>query len=110
MRKKRAPAQPDLFTDLSPSDPAMEPTESQERPAPPPPVLVVRNAAQLVCVAPAGESTRRGPAMRSPTLIEGGALIAREGRIEWIGPTARLPRTPLGAVVLDATGKTVLPG
>jgi imidazolonepropionase len=74
------------------------------------PTLIVRNAAQLVCVARPGESVRRGRAMRSPLVIESGALIAIDGRIDWVGPSAELPPSPPDAIVIDATGKTVLPG
>ena len=75
-----------------------------------PPALVVHNAAQLVCVAAPGEQARRGPALATPILLERGALIARQGRITWIGPTAQLPPIPPDALVIDATGRAVLPG
>jgi imidazolonepropionase len=38
------------------------------------------------------------------------ALVARDGVIAWVGPTASLPAVDHGAEVIDATGKTVLPG
>ncbi|HYT87822.1 MAG TPA: imidazolonepropionase [Gemmataceae bacterium] len=72
--------------------------------------LVVRDAAQLVCVASAGETVRRGTAMRSPLILDRGALIATNGQIDWIGRTTDLPPIPADALVIDATGKTVLPG
>src|SRR5262245_37705486 len=72
--------------------------------------LVIRGAAQLVCVAHPGESVRRGLAMRAPVVIEDGAVLVRDGRVEWVGPTRDLPPVPAGAAVIDATGKTVLPG
>src|SRR6266542_3878568 len=72
--------------------------------------LVVRNAAQLVCVAAHGERVKRGPAMRDLAIIQDGAAVIRDGEIAWDGPTAALrplrPDTP----VIDASGKTVLPG
>jgi imidazolonepropionase len=76
----------------------------------PPPALVVLNAAQLVCVAGPGERVRRGSALASPTILEGGALIASGGRIDWLGPTAELPPIPPDAQFIDATGKAVIPG
>jgi imidazolonepropionase len=76
----------------------------------PPPALVVLNAAQLVCVARADERTRRGIALGTPVILEGGALIARAGRIDWVGPTAELPPIPPNAQLLDAAGRAVLPG
>jgi imidazolonepropionase len=73
-------------------------------------VLVVEHASQLVCVARKGERQKSGPAMRELALVADGALVARDGRIEWVGPTAELPAIAADAEVIDATGKTVLPG
>jgi imidazolonepropionase len=73
-------------------------------------VLVVKNAAQLVQVARHGERQKCGAAMRDVAVLEDGALVARDGRIEWVGPSADLPPVPADAEVLDASGKTVLPG
>jgi imidazolonepropionase len=73
-------------------------------------LLVIRNAAQLVCVTQRGERVLRGSAMRTPVVIDGGALIIRDERIAWVGATSDLPPLPAHAVVLDASGKTVLPG
>jgi imidazolonepropionase len=75
-----------------------------------PKLLVIRNAAQLVCVARAGERVKVGPAMRDLAIIEDGAVIVRDGRIAWVGPTAKLPQLPAAAEVVDACGRTVLPG
>ena len=75
-----------------------------------PPALVIRNAAQLVCVAGPEERVRRAPALATPLVLADGALILRAGRIDWVGPTAELPALPPDAVVLDATGRAVLPG
>jgi imidazolonepropionase len=72
--------------------------------------LVIRNAAQLVRVAARGERLKSGAAMRDLAIIHGGALVARGGKIEWVGPTADLPPVPPDAEVIDASGKTVLPG
>ncbi len=72
--------------------------------------LVVRGATQLVCVAGPGETARRAEALRWPKVIAGGALVARGGVVEWVGPTSELPPVSPHAVILDATGKVVLPG
>jgi imidazolonepropionase len=73
-------------------------------------VLVVLHASQLVRVACHGERQKRGAAMRELAIVADGALVADGGRIEWVGPSAEMPPVPHGAEVIDATGKTVLPG
>jgi imidazolonepropionase len=73
-------------------------------------VLVIRGAAQLVRVEDRGRPCRRGALMAEPVVLAGGALVARDGRIDWVGPDAELPPLPPGAEVLDAAGKVVLPG
>lgn len=72
--------------------------------------LVLRNAAQLVGVSLDGALLRRGQAMCAVAILDDGALIAEDARITWVGPTPELPPVPAGAEVIDATGKTVLPG
>jgi len=73
--------------------------------------LVVRRAGLLVTLA--GSAPRRGPALREVAAREQAALVARAGRIAWIGPDR-----DLGAAVapdrdvaeLDAEGAAVVPG
>ncbi|HEV3084250.1 MAG TPA: amidohydrolase family protein, partial [Gemmataceae bacterium] len=72
---------------------------------------IIRHAAQLVCVARGQEPAKRGPAMQELAIIEDGALAIREGRIAWVGRTDELPPQAAGnAEIIDASGKTVLPG
>ena len=73
-------------------------------------VLVIRHAAQLVRVSDCGEREKPGRRMRDLAVIEDGAVLIRDGRIDWVGPTSELPAIPAGAEVIDACGKTVLPG
>jgi imidazolonepropionase len=73
-------------------------------------VLVVRNAGQLIGSALAGGRTACGPALRSLPITTDGAILVRDGVIDWIGPTADLPPLPPDAEVIDATGQVVLPG
>jgi imidazolonepropionase len=75
-----------------------------------PNVTVLRHAAQLVGLTALGETVRRGQAMRSPGVIEDGAVILRDGRIDWLGRTSDLPLLPPDADILDVSGKIVLPG
>lgn len=71
--------------------------------------LVLRNAAQVVCIARHGERVKRGAALRDAAVIPDGAVLVQQGRIDWVGPTSELPPTP-DAETIDATGKVVLPG
>src|SRR5262249_31708001 len=73
-------------------------------------MLLIRNAAQLVCVSRDGSLVRRGAAMQDVAVLENGAVVADGERIAWDGPTNRLPPVPAETEVLDASGKTVLPG
>jgi imidazolonepropionase len=105
MARKCASSQPVLFNDNDEEDETLSDPQSNASP-----LLVIRNAAQLVCVAQQDETVKRGPAMRNLAILDGGAVILRGGTIEWIGHTAKLPLLPPDVTVLDATGKTVLPG
>jgi len=73
-------------------------------------VLLIRNAAQLVRVSDRGERAKAGREMRDLAIVEDGAVLIRDARIDWVGPTSRLPPVPADAEVIDASGKTVLPG
>jgi imidazolonepropionase len=70
--------------------------------------LVIKHAAQLATST--GTQARRGRAMAEITVLEDAGLIARDGLISWVGPTAELPQIAEPAQVIDAAGKTVLPG
>src|SRR5262249_19567181 len=43
-------------------------------------------------------------------VIPDGAVLVRDGRIAWVGATAELPPPSPDVQVIDAAGKTVLPG
>jgi imidazolonepropionase len=73
-------------------------------------LTVLRHAAQLVGVTAPGVTRRRGAAMADPGVVEDGALVLRDGRIDWLGPTRDLPPTPAGAEVVDLSGSVVLAG
>jgi imidazolonepropionase len=75
--------------------------------------LIVEGAAELLTLAGSNAQPRRGAEMRELGLLRQGALAARRGKIVWIGPTADLLTAirPLAFCrVVDAYGKTVLPG
>ena len=73
-------------------------------------MLVVHNAAQLVCISQSGERRKNGAAMRTPVIFQNASLLALGNRITWIGPADELPTLPLDAEVIDAAGKVVMPG
>jgi len=69
--------------------------------------LVVTNTAALVTVAERPMEGARGDL----GAIADGALVARDGRIVWVGPRAALPSVLLeDAETLDAGGRLVIPG
>lgn len=73
----------------------------------------VLHAAELVTMAGASAAPKVGPALADPGSIPDGAVRIAGGRITAAGPTARLlAEYPPGPDdwVLDAAGKTVLPG
>lgn len=72
--------------------------------------LLLRNAAQVVRVAEAGQRVKTGAAMRDLAIIPNGAVVIRDEEIAWVGPTEALPPIPPPVEVIDATGKIVLPG
>src|SRR5262245_39401393 len=105
MPRRKQPPQPGLF--------AAEDEASMEAPHELPPessLLVIRNAAQLVCVSQNAERDKRGSGMRGLAMLHGGAVVARDGVIEWVGPSAQWKSVPLHARTIDAGGKVVLPG
>src|ERR1700732_1644092 len=72
--------------------------------------LAIKNAAQLVCVCRQRERVRQGSKMGELCVIPDGAVLVQDARITWVGPSADLPRDEGDVDVIDATGKTVLPG
>jgi imidazolonepropionase len=73
-------------------------------------VTVLRHAAQLVGVTPASQLRKAGAAQRDPGVVAAGAVVLRDGHIDWVGPDADLPPLPPDAVQMDLAGKIVLPG
>src|SRR5207253_9956729 len=57
-----------------------------------------------------GERTKRGLDMQNLPIVQGGAVIMKDGQIEWIGRSSDLPAVQPTATIIDATNKTVLPG
>jgi imidazolonepropionase len=72
--------------------------------------LVVRNAAQLLASPVSRGQLLSGSALAHLPIVNDGALLIRDGAIEWIGQTTDLPPQPPGTHIIDATGQVVLPG
>jgi imidazolonepropionase len=72
--------------------------------------LVVRNIGLLL--TPVGPAPRLGPALAAVREIPRAAVVARDGRLTYVGPESDLRPTdrPADAPVLDAGGAVVLPG
>jgi imidazolonepropionase len=72
--------------------------------------LAVINCSQLVTLA-GPRRPRVGAELRELSVIEGGAMLVREGRIERVGRRAEVePFVGADCHVLDAGGRVVLPG
>jgi imidazolonepropionase len=65
------------------------------------------HARQLVTVRGPARA-RRGPELRELGIIPDGAVMIRDGVIQWVGPTDQLPEK--SGPEFDASGKIVLPG
>ena len=79
-------------------------------PEAPIPSLLVLHAGELVTLR-GSDRPRRGSEMRELAILRDGAVYAEEGRIKEVGPSRALETTHAeAAVILDATGKTVMPG
>jgi len=88
------------------------PSSEEEGPAPEgaAPSLLVVHAGELVTLL-GGERPRRGREMRELAVIPDGAVYVEEGMIRDVGPSRALQANHAdAALVLDATGKTVVPG
>lgn len=76
-----------------------------------PETLAIVGCSQLVTLANSVEGVRRGAAMSELSIIEDGAMLVRDGRIERVG--ARHEIEPLiegESEVVDAGGRVVMPG
>jgi imidazolonepropionase len=72
--------------------------------------MIIRNAAQLVGVAERMERVKAGQSMRDVAIIQNGAVVIENEKVQWVGHSEKLAAILPYAEVLDATGKVVLPG
>ncbi|CQR72856.1 Imidazolonepropionase [Sporomusa ovata DSM 2662] len=71
--------------------------------------LLIKHAAELVTCA--GAAPKMGAAMADIGIIPDGALLAENGKVCWVGPTAELPgQSEAEWEVIDAAGQCVMPG
>jgi imidazolonepropionase len=72
--------------------------------------LIIENVSQLVTLA-GPERPRVGAEMREPGIIDGGALLARDGVIVAVGAASEVePQAGPGAIRIDARKSVVMPG
>lgn len=73
--------------------------------------LAVINCSQLVTLASSRKGARAGAAMRELAIIEDGAMLVRDGRIERTGARGEIAALITAETeVIDAGGRVVLPG
>jgi imidazolonepropionase len=72
--------------------------------------ILIVNAKELLTLADAKAGPRMGKQMRELGIIHDGALAIREGRIVAVGTTREVSRVFKAGYVINAQGKTVMPG
>ncbi len=72
--------------------------------------ILIINAKELLTLAAPNVGPRTGKAMRELGIVHDGALAIREGRIVAVGTTREISRVFKAGYVINAQGKTVLPG
>src|SRR5690349_12801748 len=71
---------------------------------------LIHNLRQIA--TPLGVTGIRGRGMRELRTIDGGVLVVREGRFEFVGPESDMPRSLRAEITsdIDGNGCTALPG
>jgi imidazolonepropionase len=73
--------------------------------------LAIIGCSQLVTLASSVKGPRSGAAMRELSIIEDGAMLVRDGRIERVGAQSEIePLIEAGSKVVDAGRRVVMPG
>ncbi len=72
--------------------------------------LLIVNAEELLTLAGSSQQPRTGSQMNELEIIHDGAIAIREGSIVAVGKTHEITKTFRGEEVINAKGKTVLPG
>ncbi len=72
--------------------------------------LIIVNAKELLTLADSTSGPRTGKQMRELGIVKDGAIAIREGRIVAVGSTREVSRVFKAGYLLNAQGKTVMPG
>lgn len=72
--------------------------------------LLVMNAKEMITLTGSKAGPRTGKQMSELSIVKDGALAIREGRIVAVGTTREVSRVFKAGFVINAQGKTVLPG
>jgi imidazolonepropionase len=72
--------------------------------------ILIVNAEEMLTLTGSSQMPRTGKQMRELNIIHDGAIAVREGKIVAVGKTQDITKTFRGQYILNAKGKTVLPG
>jgi len=72
--------------------------------------ILIVNANELVTLTGANQKPRTGKQMLELGIVRNGALAVKEGKIAAVGKTAEITKAYKAENILNASGKTVLPG
>ncbi|MEM3578728.1 MAG: imidazolonepropionase [Candidatus Bathyarchaeia archaeon] len=72
--------------------------------------IFVVNANELITLAGGNDKPRAGGQMRELGIIRGGCVAVKDGKIIAVGKTADVRKTVRAETVINASGKTVMPG
>lgn len=72
--------------------------------------ILIVNASELITLAGGSEKPRIGREMRELGVIKGGCVAIKDGRVVAVGRTVDVRKTVRAETVINASGKTVMPG
>jgi imidazolonepropionase len=72
--------------------------------------ILIVNASELITLAGGSEKPRIGREMRELGVIKGGCVAIKDGRVVAVGRTVDVRKTVRAEIVINASGKTVMPG
>jgi len=72
--------------------------------------ILIVNASELITLAGGNEKPRIGREMRELGVIKGGCVAIKDGRVVAVGRTVDVRKTVRAETVINASGKTVMPG